>query len=208
MSNSDYLSVKEFRRRSMKSDKTVRRLSKSKELQTAQSGSALVMKENGRIYLHKELLGLFVSDFYLWMEHNGFLRRKTKEINEQAAFFRQFPWTWYCHASYKLSRNELACHSIMERYFERLQNKFPQYTFRLLFASERNAEDNGFHNHFVIYCSDGGKNIKVKEYTEDYFRSKGIGALTKIERYDPALNGVNYILKDIALVPDGWDILP
>lgn len=26
---------------------------------------------------------------------------------------------------------------------------------------------------------------------------KGIGALTKIERYDPELNGVNYILKDI-----------
>lgn len=192
----------------MKSDKTIRRLSKSKQSQTTQSGLALVMKEKGRIYLHRELLGLYVSDFYLWMEHNRLLRRRTKEINEPSAFFRQFLWTWYCHVSYEIPRNELACHNIMERYFERLQNRFQQYTFRLLYASERNKADNGFHNHFVLYSSDGGNNIKVKEYTDSYFRSKGIGALTKIERYDPELNGVNYILKDIALVTDGWDILP
>lgn len=208
MNKQDYFTVKEFQRRSLKSDKTIRRLCKSKHSHITQSGSPLVMKEKGRIYLHRELLGLYVSDFYLWMEHNGFLRRKTREINEHAAFFRQYPWTWYCHASYELPRNELACHSIMERYFERLQSRFPQYKFRLLYASEKNTYDNGFHNHFVLYCSDHGKNAKVKEYTDSYFRSKGIGALTKVERYDPDLNGVNYILKDISLVPDGWDFLP
>jgi len=208
MNKQDYLTVKEFQRRSLKSDKTIRRLSKSKQSQTAPSGSLLVVKEKGRIFLHRELLGLYVSDFYLWMEQNGFLRRKTKEINEHAAFFRQFPWTWYCHVSYAMPRNVLVCHSIMERFFVRLQHRFPQYSFQLLFASERNEADSGFHNHFVLYCSDDGKNTKVKEYTDSYFRGKGIGALTKIERYDPELNGVNYILKSISLVPDGWDILP
>jgi hypothetical protein len=208
MNKQDYFTIKEFQRRSLKSDKTIRRLSKSKQSHTTHSGSPLVMKESGRIYLHKELLGLYVSAFYLWMEQNGFLRRKSREINEYAAYFSQQEWTWYCHASYEMPHNVLACHSIMERFFERLQSKFPQYSFRLLFASERNEADNGFHNHFVIYSSDGGKNTKMKEYSENYFRSKGIGAFTKIERYDPNLNGVNYILKDISLVPDGWDFLP
>jgi hypothetical protein len=204
----DYLTVKEFRRRAMKSDKTIRRLVNNKKSQSSQSGSLLIVKEKGRLYLHQELLSLYVSDFYLWLEQNRFLRRKTNIINDYAKFFKKFDWTWFCHVSYEKPYNVLACHSIMERFFERLQRKFPQYSFRLLFASEKNVADNGFHNHFVLYSTDGKHDYKVKEYADSFFRSRGIGALTKIERYDENLNGVNYILKDISLVPDGWDILP
>lgn len=208
MNANDYLTVKEFRHRSMKSDKTVRRLIENKKAHPSASGANLIVKEKGRLYLHKELLSLYVSDFYLWLEENGLIRKKTKAINEYADFFKKLDWTWYCHASYEKPYNVLTCHSIMNRLFERLQRKFPAYAFRMLFASEQNSTNIGYHNHFVIYSTDGHHDSKVKEYVDSYFRAKGIGALTKVERYDPAKNGVNYILKDIALVPDGWDILP
>lgn len=208
MNTNDYLPVNEFRRRSMKSDKTVRRLIEKKKAHSSESGVGLIVKEKGRIRLHKELLSLYVSDYYLWLEQNGYIRKKTKAINEYAEFFKTLKWTWFCHVSYEKPYNVLTCHSIMNRFFERLQSKFPAYTFRMLFASERNPSDNGYHNHFVIYSTDGKHDPKVKDYADSYFRRKGIAALTEIVPYVEELNGVNYILKDISLVPDGWDILP
>ena len=208
MNKQDYLTIKEFRRRSMKSDKTIRRLIETKKSYTSETGSSLVIKEKGRVHLHKDLLSLYVSEFYLWLEQDGYIRKKIKSINEYAEFFGKQEWTWFCHASYEKPHNVLTCHSIMNRFFDRLQKKFPAYTFRLLFASEKNPADNGYHNHFLLYSTDGNQDPRVKVYADSYFRSNGIGALAKIEPYKKELNGINYILKEISMVPDGWDILP
>ena len=158
----------------MKSDKTVRRLIEKKKAHSSESGVGLIVKEKGRIRLHKELLSLYVSDYYLWLERNGYIRSKTKAINENAEFFKTLKWTWFCYVSYEKPYNVLTCHSIMNRFFERLQSKFPAYTFRMLFASERNQiSDNGYHNHFVDRYLQWKDDPKVKDYADSYFPRKG-----------------------------------
>jgi len=202
----DYLTVKDFMRRSMKSEKTVRRLITKERESVNASGAKLVKLENRKWYLHKELLNHFVSDYYLMMEQNRLITRENKPVNEYAEFFDQMEWTWYGHISYEKSYPELACRSIMTRFFERLICKFPDRQFRMLFVTEHNPSGSGHHNHYVLFCS-GGSSQRVKQYADSYFRKNRI-AITQIEPYRKELHGVNYITKELKLVTDGWDILP
>jgi len=47
----------------------------------------------------------------------------------------------------------------------------------------------------------------IKQFTENSLRGKSVNVNTYLERFNPNEGGVAYILKDINLNPDGFDLI-
>jgi hypothetical protein len=96
----------------------------------------------------------------------------------------------------------------MESLQKKLATKYKGNEFRLFFTVEQNSDCNGYHAHFLLW-TDANDKTKIKHFTENKLRGKNENQTvnTYLERFNPEEGGVAYILKEINLNPDGYDLI-
>jgi hypothetical protein len=123
-----------------------------------------------------------------------------------ATYLTGFEWDYIGCVRFASCLKQLTVKHKMEKMFELLTKKYKSASVRMFYVCEKNKENNGYHSHFVIQSKDIPK-TNLKSFIENHFRGKanGIYANTKIEKYDPNLGGIPYMLKELHLNCDGYD---
>ena len=76
----------------------------------------------------------------------------------------------------------------------------------VFFTVEQNPDLSGYHPHFLLWLADD--KTAIKQFTENSLRGKKDNQTvnTFLEPFNPEC-GVAYILKEISLNPDGFDLI-
>jgi hypothetical protein len=94
----------------------------------------------------------------------------------------------------------------MERLGKKLATKYKGNEVRLFYTVEQNPDLSGYHAHFLLWL-DAEDKTAIKQFTETSLRGKSINVNTYLEHNNPNEGGVAYILKEINLNPDGYDLI-
>jgi hypothetical protein len=96
----------------------------------------------------------------------------------------------------------------MERLGKKLATKYKGNEIRLFYTVEQNPDLSGYHAHFLLWLDVDDKTA-IKQFTEKSLRGKSDNQTvnTFMERFNPNEGGVAYILKEINLNPDGFDLI-
>jgi len=96
----------------------------------------------------------------------------------------------------------------MERIGKKLATKYKGNEIRLFYTVEQNPDLSGSHAHFLLWL-DADDKTAIKQFTEKSLRGKSDNQTvnTFMERFNPNEGGVAYILKEINLNPDGFDLI-
>jgi len=96
----------------------------------------------------------------------------------------------------------------MEHFGRKLAIKFKGNEIRLFYTMEKNPDLSGYHAHFLLWL-DAEDKTAIKLFTENSLRGKSDKQTvnTFIECFNPDEGGVGYILKEINLNPDGFDLI-
>ena len=121
-------------------------------------------------------------------------------------FLRTFDWHYFATVRYSKKNSLLSARKHMETFFNVLSLIYPQNKLRMFFTTESNDEG-GFHNHFILW-TDIKSAKSVTGTFEKHFRGKGSVSFanTKINKYDPNQGGIGYILKELQIRKDGYDL--
>ncbi len=71
---------------------------------------------------------------------------------------------------------------------------------------EQNPDLSGYHAHFLLWLDSEDKTA-IKQFTQNSLRGKNVNVNTYLERFNPDEGGVAYVLKEINLNPDGFDLI-
>lgn len=112
-------------------------------------------------------------------------------------------WSFFITVAYSHERNKKSCYKMMNGLYDELINKYGEMAeIRMFFTTEPFTNRNGFHNHFVFYCSDKILLEEIQEDIETYL----YGNRAQIEPYNKYEAGLFYMVKE-GLVNEDWDIL-
>ena len=112
-------------------------------------------------------------------------------------------WSFFITVAYSLDRNKNSCFRQMNGLYDELFAKYGHLTdIRLFFTTEPFTNRKGYHNHFMLYCSDTKLHEAIQNHITAYFDGNRI-SIEPYNRYEAALF---YIAKD-GLVNEDWDIL-
>lgn len=135
--------------------------------------------------------------------------KKSKDIKgNYLAYLSGFEWDFFGCVRYahKLQLNSVK--DRMERLGKKLATKYKWNEIRLFYTVEQNTDLSGYHAHFLLWL-DAEDRTAIKQFTENSLRGKSDNHTvnTFMDRFNPNEGGVAYILKDINLNPDGYDLL-
>ena len=165
----------------------------------------LLERNNFAMYVYRLMNKLFVSEALLNFDVNSF--KKTKDIKgNYLAYLSGFEWDFFgcVRYSHKLQLNSVK--ERMERLSKKLATKYKGKETRLFYTVEQNTDHSGYHAHFLLWMDADDKKA-IKQFTENSLRGKSVNVNTYLERFNPDEGGVAYILKDINLNPDGYDLI-
>lgn len=112
-------------------------------------------------------------------------------------------WSLFVTVAYKAERNKKSCFRMMHALYESLITKYGDSTeIKMFFTTEPFANRAGYHNHFVLYCSNSKLHEQVKSEIGDFFVNDKID----IKFYDKYKAGLFYSAK-MGLINEDWDIL-
>jgi len=167
----------------------------------------LLERSNFAMYFYRLMNKLFVSEALLNFDVSSF--KKTKDIKgNYLAYLSGFEWDCFGCVRYahKLQLNSVKIR--MERLGKKLATKYKENEIRLFYAVEQNPDFSGYHAHFLLW-SDSENKTELKRFAENSLRGKSDEQMvnTFMERFNPNEGGVAYILKEINLNPDGFDLI-
>lgn len=167
----------------------------------------LLERSNFAMYFYRLMNKLFVSEALLNFDVSSF--KKTKDIKgNYLAYLSGFEWDYFgcVRYSYKLQLNSVK--ERMERLGKKLATKYKGNEVRLFYTVEQNPDLSGYHAHFLLWLDEDDKTA-IKQFTENSIRGKNDNHTvnTFMERFNPNEGGVAYILKEINLNPDGFDLI-
>jgi hypothetical protein len=112
-------------------------------------------------------------------------------------------WSYFVTVAYSHDRNKKSCYRIMNGLYDELVKKYGENAeVRIFFTTEQFTNRNGYHNHFVVYCSDKKLNEVIQNDIAEYFN----GNRLTVEPYNRYEAGLFYMVKN-GLVNEDWDIL-
>jgi hypothetical protein len=122
------------------------------------------------------------------------------------AYLSGFQWNFFGSVRYahKLQLNSVK--ERMERLGKKLATKYKRNEVRLFYTVEQNPDLSGYHAHFLLWQNAEDKTA-IKQFIENSLRGKIVNVNPYLERFNPDEGGVAYILKDINLNPDGYDLI-
>ena len=92
---------------------------------------------------------------------------------------------------------------MMNGLYETLIEKYNDLAeLRIFFTTEPFTNRKGYHNHFVLYCSDKNLNVDIEKDIATYFD----GNRLQIEPYNRYEAGLFYMVKE-GMFNEDWDIL-
>jgi hypothetical protein len=148
---------------------------------------------------------LFVSEALLNLNLDSF--KKTKDIKgNYLVYLSGFEWDFFGCVRYahKLQLNSVK--ERMERLGKKLANKYKGNEVRLFYTVEQNPDLSGYHAHFLLWL-DADDKTAIKQFAENSLRGKSLNGNTYLERFNQNEGGVAYVLKEINLYPDGYDLV-
>ncbi len=150
---------------------------------------------------------LFVSEALLNFDVSSF--KKTKDIKgNYLAYLSGFEWDFFGCVSYAHKLQLTSVKERLERLGKKLATKYKGNEIRLFYTVEQNPDLSGYHAHFLLWL-DAEDKTAIKQFTENSLRGKSDSQMvnTFIERFNPNEGGVAYVLKEINLSPDGYDLI-
>jgi len=124
-----------------------------------------------------------------------------KESFQASLWFKD--WSFFVTVAYSHERNKKSCYRMMNALYDELVNKYGEEAeLRIFFTTEPFTNRNGYHNHFVVYCSDERLNEVIQSDIENYFTGNRLA----VEPYSKYEAGLFYMVKK-GLVNEDWDIL-
>ena len=167
----------------------------------------LLERSNFALYVYRLMNKLFVSEALLKLNLDSF--KKIKDIKgNYLAYLSGFEWNYFGCVRYahKLQMNSIKIR--MELLGKKLATKYKENEIRLFYTIERKPDESGYPAHFLLW-SDSEKKVELKRFAENGLRGKSDVQTvnTYLELFNPEEGGVAYILKEISLNPDGFDLI-
>ncbi len=167
----------------------------------------LLERINFALYVYRLMNKLFVSEALLSLNLDSL--KKTKDIKgNYLAYLSGFEWDYFGCVRYahKLQLNSVK--ERMERLGKTLATKYKGNEVRLFYTVEQNPNLSGYHAHFLLW-TDAENKAELKRFAENSLRGKSnvLTVNTYIKQFYPEEGGVAYILKEISLNPDGFDLI-
>lgn len=167
----------------------------------------LLERSNFALYVYRLMNKLFVSEALLNLNLDSF--KKSKDIKgNYLAYLSGFEWDFFGCVRYahKLQLNSVK--ERMERLGKKVATKYKDNEIRLFYTVEHNPNLSGYHAHFLLWL-DADDKTAIKQFTENSLRGNSDNQTvnTFMERFNPNEGGVAYILKEINLNPDGFDLI-
>jgi hypothetical protein len=198
--------IKEFEKRTKNSKSTIYRFyRKNPELwnETKKKGNKRLFPVTHAKYFDSEIM--FDENKILTQENRSMKNVIDCIIEKDSLQARLWfmDWSFFVTVAYSHERNKKSCYRMMNGLYDELINKYGDSAeVRIFFTTEPFTNRNGFHNHFVIYCSDKKLNELIQDEIEAYF----YGNRVQIEPYNKYEAGLFYMVKE-GLVNEDWDIL-
>jgi hypothetical protein len=167
----------------------------------------LLERSNFALYVYRLMNKLFVSEALLSLNLDSL--KKTKDIKgNYLAYLSGFEWDYFGCVRYAHQMQLNTVKMRMERLAKKLATKFKQNEIRLFYTIERNPDKDGYHAHFLLW-TDADDKTAMKQFAENSLRGKSDNQTvnTFMEPFNPDEGGVAYILKEINLNPDGYDLI-
>lgn len=198
--------IKEFEKRTNNSKSTIYRFyRKNPELwkETKLKGNKRLFPVTHAKYFDSEIM---FDENKLLVQENRSMKNVIDCIIEKDSLQARLwfmEWSFFVTVAYSHERNKKSCYRMMNGLYDELINKYGDSAeVRIFFTTEPFTNRNGFHNHFVIYCSDKKLNELIQDEIEAYF----YGNRVQIEPYNRYEAGLFYMVKN-GLVNEDWDIL-
>lgn len=198
--------IKEFEKRTKNSKSTIYRFyRKNPELwnETKKKGNKRLFPVTHAKYFDSEIM--FEENKLLIQENRSMKNLIDCLIEKDSLQARLWymEWSFFVTVAYRQERNKKSCYRMMNGLYDELINKYGEMAeVRMFFTTEPFTNRNGFHNHFVFYCSDE----KINELIQDDIEAYYYGNRVQIEPYNKYEAGLFYMVKE-GMVNDDWDIL-
>lgn len=122
---------------------------------------------------------------------------------EEQFFIWRKHWDIYGTISYRNEEKAKGCYNKMVKLFEHLQHHYSLKTnITLFFNTEEYGVRNGYHNHFLLFCSERKLIGDIRKEIQNFFSFDRVD-LQKYNKHKPA---VFYITKS-GLEKENWDIM-
>ena len=177
------------------SDATVRRLLKKVEHANCND---FFFKINNKIYVSPAIAMLANENYSKIDTINGSYEK----------YLRSFEWDYFCCIAFEWELSQKTVKARMERFFDKLGKKYKTAAIRLFYACEANKSRGGYHVHFVLWIDVADK-LAIRSFIKRHFEGTGgkASANTDVQEYDMMKGGIGYLLKQMAVNPDGYDFL-
>jgi hypothetical protein len=220
--NNNYISLTDFMLIVHKSESTIRRFIK----EVLVSSNSLIIKIKNKYYMDKVLLDYFkypysyrISVSYFIFKIIQYPKMKVKKEKMKEEAFSQFEpyyesmyadlsrvsWNLFGHVSYHREISLVDCIYVFEKLYRKLKRKFGSQIY-LFYTTEKDKSRRGHHNHFLLYAFERDTLPGIKCFIDAFFR-KNYFALTDVRIYDREKDGLRYIMKDIQIINDGFELL-
>lgn len=198
--------IKEFEKRTKKSKSTIYRFyGKNPELwaETKMKGNKRLYPVSHAKYFDSEIM---FDENKILTQENRSMKNLIDCLMDENSLIRKLwfmDWSFFGTVAYRNERNKKSCYRMMNGLYDVLLNKYGEVAeVRIFFTTEPFINRNGFHNHFVFYCSDKKLYELIQNDIEEYFYGNRI----EIEPYNQYEAGLFYMVKE-GMVNEDWDIL-
>lgn len=125
------------------------------------------------------------------------------------SYLNRFFWDYFGCVAFENELSVVTLKKRMESYFNLLVSKMKGIELRMFYVIEENPNRGGYHAHFILKIGDDSMIEKTLKISEKHFDGKGKKkyADLKMDPFISGKGGIEYILKDIDVVKDGYDLL-
>lgn len=198
--------IKEFEKRTKTSKSTIYRFyGKNPELwnETILKGNKRFFPIKHEKYFDSEII---FDENKLLSQENRSMKNVIDCLMEKDSFQSKLwfmEWSFFGTVAYSHERNKKSCYRLMNGLYDELISKYGELAeVRIFFTTEPFTNRKGYHNHFVVYCSDKKLHEAISNEIAVYFD----GNRLDIEPYNKYEAGLFYMIKN-GLVNEDWDIL-
>jgi hypothetical protein len=168
----------------------------------------LVENKNCSLYFIKLINRYYVTNNILHLNVKEVSKLNTLKGN-WAIFLQAFDWDYYATVRFFNSYSLETVRNRANSFFTKLASKYYGLPLRMFYAIQQNPGEDGFHFHFLLWVdTQSSMKSELKRFTENHFRGKTNSyANTHMEKYNPELGAVGYILRQSHLFEDSMDFL-
>ena len=178
------------------SESTIRRMIKSA---SGNRQDRLFVVCNGKYFVHDLLAEKAFRNLPTNLNHKQGIKR----------FLQMYNWTFMASVNFRNGYGEISTRQRMEAFFRKLRVKFSRTNISFFFVTERNSSRDGMHSHFLLSIGEEYPQANVQDFIEKHFKGYGEEqyANVLVEEFDQCKDGIGYLLKELKLQPDGYDLL-